>query len=672
MYRKILLSPIEGWKSLSVSKKLYGVVGVMAVLIAAELFSLVFAMNVLSAVRAFVGGEGLWSKAQKNAIFELQKYISSHDEKDYLAFRESLAVNLGDRQARLEMTKQDMDESIVTRGFLAGRNHEKDIPSMIWLMRRFYRVSYIAEAIRVWGEADSTIDELSNLGERIHESIYLEREPRNSARLRGYVQELSRLNVRSTVLEDRFSFTLGEASRWLEGQLILILIFAVFTVEGTGLFLTVAFTRSLNRVLSELNDAAREVGSGNFSKEVPVRSTDELGQLAGAINKMTLNLRTITGEREQATEASEIKSLFLANMSHEIRTPLAAILGFVELLRDPKLPEAERLRYLGIVQRTGEGLSTIINDILDISAVEAGKLEVRRADCSLLEMLRDLRLLLQARCAGKGVELRFEPRGVIPNRIYTDPARLRQVLLNVIGNAIKFTSRGEVHVVYGQRGDFLEFSVRDTGIGISPEEIAKLFQPFSQLDLSIRKVHGGTGLGLVLSKRLARLLGGDVSLVGTEKGKGSTFCVRVSLERPLDLRPPERALAELPAPVSLPLQGRKVLLVEDNPDNQLLIERMLAKNGAAVEIAPNGLEGMQRALAGKFDVVLMDMQMPVMDGYAATEALRQRQYSAPIIALTAHAMKADVEKSRASGCDAVLTKPLQADALIRLIYKYCA
>lgn len=660
---------IAWWKNLSVAKKLYSVVGLMGVLVLTELFTLLFAMNILSAVRAFVGGEGLWSKAQKNALFEIQKYIYSHDEADYRAFRENLKVNFGGYKARLELVKPVVDFKKATQGFIEGKNHPSDIPSMIRLVRKFNRISYIHQSLELWTSADLILEELDVLGKKIHEAIYVQKLPIGSPKMKKFIHSLSDINNRLTLLEDHFSYTLGEASRWLESRLMIFLLVLVFIVEGTGLFLAVNFTKRLGRVLSELNEAAAEIGSGNFNKELQAHSKDELGQLALAINKMTFNLRVVQKQRQEATEASDTKSLFLANISHEIRTPLAAMLGFVELLRDTTLSEVERLKFLDIVKRTGESLATVINDILDISKVEAGKLEINHGWCHLGGLLKDIQLLLRPRCEGKGIHLKFVANGKIPDTIFIDEARLKQILINIIGNAIKFTNKGGVDVFYMEKNGFLEFMVYDTGIGISPDETQKLFQNFSQVDLSVRKSHGGTGLGLILSRRLAQLLGGDVSLVRTEKGMGSIFSVRVKLGAISTEFVEEKK--EVPSQKSLSLRGRKILVVEDNPDNQLLIKQILSKNGAAVAVSSNGLDGMNEAQKNHYDIVLMDMQMPVMDGYSATLELRNHNYAGPIIGLTAHAMSEDIRKSINAGCNAVLTKPFQSADLLNIVFNHC-
>ncbi|MBY0316509.1 MAG: response regulator [Bdellovibrionales bacterium] len=665
----------QWWKDLSVAKKLYYLVGLMAILIATEILTLMFTVDILSAVRAFVGGEALWSKSQKNALLELQNYIIIKDEKHYDEFRKNLEVPLGDRQARLEMEKINMDRDVVTNGFLKGLNHVHDIPSMINLIRRFHNVSYLSRSIQAWREAELLLDEMIDLGEEVHRTVNDPQKKIDFKTQQRLFAKISEINNDLTIVENNFSYALGEASRWIEGTLLLCLLGLVLIVESTGLYLTFRFSRTLSETLSEINKTAKKIGAGDFSHTVPVHSGDELGQLAASFNRMTEDLRIKTGERNQAEEASQIKSLFLANMSHEIRTPIAAILGFVEILKDKNTSEEDKIKFLNTISRSGEALVTIINDILDISKVEAGKLEIDKRAFSLQALLQDLQMLLKLRSEEKGISLNFVQKGEIPDRVYSDPARLRQILLNIVGNAIKFTDRGGVTVSYSAEGDQLAFSIRDTGIGIPDAERSKLFKPFSQVDLSIRKNHGGTGLGLVLSRKLAQLLGGDVSLEESKlKGAGSTFLVKVALELPhLEDAPPS-------APRSSPLSvserdlsqfdGKAILLVEDVPDNQYIVSHFLTKVGVNVDTADNGREGVDKASQGQYDVVLMDMQMPVLDGYSATQELRQSGYSKPIIAFTAHAMKEDKQKCLDAGCNDVLTKPIKRIDLLDMVSKY--
>lgn len=657
------------WKDIPIAYKLYSVVGVMALLIALELFTLLFAMDTLSAVRAFVGGEGMWSKAQKGAVLEIKAYARTRKNSRYLAYKEHLRIPLGDHKARVEMQKPDMNMAIVHEGFVEGRVHPQDIESMVNLMRRFYFVPYIRDAITAWNEGDELIFQLMDVGEQLHVLITTAKTPTgNQKEIDAALEKIFALNERLTVIENNFSYILGQGSRWLERLLMILLVAAVIAVESTGLTLTILMSRRLSKDLQDLNQFARNIGSGDWSQPVPVHSKDELGQLAVALNKMAENLRESTSERQVAERANEVKSLFLANMSHEIRTPLNAILGFVQLLKESTNANENR-RYLEIIERTGNSLATIINDILDISKVEAGKLEIEKQPCSLKQLLRDTYSLLNLRCEEKGITLKFHDSD-LPDAVRIDATRYKQILLNVIGNAIKFTKRGGVTATFEVRNHILSCRVQDTGIGIPPGSFAKLFQPFSQLDPSIRKGFGGTGLGLILSKRIANLMGGDLTLNGSEVGRGSTFTISIELELTARENLKVRKLPVMPKR-NHPLKGMKILVVEDSIDNQVLAEQFLIREGAATQMANHGQEAIEAVSKRNFDLILMDMQMPVMDGYTATEHLREMGCQTPIIALTANAMRDELEKCITAGCNDYLSKPFKRESLVALIEQHC-
>jgi two-component system, sensor histidine kinase len=391
-------------------------------------------------------------------------------------------------------------------------------------------------------------------------------------------------------------------------------------------------------------------------------------------------------EAQKSAEAASLaKTQFLANMSHEIRTPLSAIMGFTELMLDPQQPDEEKRENLLVVQRNGVQLLKIIDEILDISKVESGRLEIERVETDIMDLFASVHSLLRVQAESKGIELSFQVLDKIPDRVWTDSTRLRQILINVIGNAVKFTQHGHVDVraSYGMTSEGasqLQMTVMDTGIGLDPETANKLFTPFLQADSSTTRVYGGTGLGLALSKQLAKAMGGDVWLEKTELGSGSLFAIEVNAEPTEDS---EWVHADEFSPLTVSqirqqpqpkqeLAGAKILLVEDAEDNQVLISHFLARAGAEIDTANNGEEGVKMALSNDYSAVLMDIQMPLLDGYQATQKLRQAGYKRPIIALTAHALKEERDKAIRTGCNGHLTKPVDRKELIERLKSFVA
>jgi signal transduction histidine kinase/CheY-like chemotaxis protein len=657
-------SGLINWKDLSVSKKLYCVVGIMATLIATELFTLLFAMNTLSSVRSFVGAEGLWSKAQKTAVRNLQSYALTRDPLYWDKYLDSLKVPLGDHDARIELEKENFDSEIVRNGFLKGRIHPDDIQGLIKIIRRFHNIPQLHKALVVWVEGDQLIDKFQASAETLKKNILANA---NQKTIEENLSQIYEVDTSLTELEDRFSYILGEGSRWLEHLLMFMLICTITIVEGSGLFLTFKFSQNLNRSLNELNHAAREVGKRNFKIKAPVRSKDELGQLASSINKMVDDLSSSLGQKEKAVSDSQLKTIFLANMSHEIRTPVGIILGYTDLLKDPHITNAERDHHLSTIDRTGQNLLRIINDVLDVSRVESGYIEIAVTKFKLKSFIQNLSAQLEVKALENQNSLVFKATGFVPEYISTDETRLHQILLNLINNALKFTERGTVEIRYWTQGSNLNFDVADTGPGIDDTGKEKLFQLFSQVDSASTRKHGGSGLGLVLSKRLATLLGGDVILKHSVVGVGSTFSLSVKLYD-------ESSIVEPMAPPSEAdleaIASKNILVVEDSIDNQLLIKLRLKKANANVYFASNGDEGIKKAIELNPDIVLMDIQMPIKDGYQATMELRKKGYKNPIIALTANAMTEDRNRCIKAGCNDYLTKPIEVNKLYSVISKH--
>lgn len=376
----------------------------------------------------------------------------------------------------------------------------------------------------------------------------------------------------------------------------------------------------------------------------------------------------------KAQEASQAKSVFLANMSHEIRTPLGAILGFAELMDSDNL-RPEQKEYLATLLRNGRQLLDIVDEVLDLSKVESEQIQIERVEFSIPNTIRDVEALLRLQAEKKNLDFKINGLENLPHKIISDPLRMRQILTNVIGNAIKFTLRGavdvkiELHTRTAHPGKpVLEVIVSDTGIGISKEQRERLFQPFVQADNSTTRRFGGTGLGLFLSRRLARLMDGDVILSTSTVNKGSQFIFTAvvevdSIQHQLPPRSSERLTSEKQS-------SSTVLIVDDAPDNRTLIQLYLARLGFASDTATSGKDAVKMAISGRYDLILMDVQMPGMDGFEAVQKLRSYNYLGPIVALTAHTMKGDRERCLEGGFDDYLGKPLDRELLKQCLKKF--
>ncbi len=475
-----------------------------------------------------------------------------------------------------------------------------------------------------------------------------------------------------------------------------------------ALFIALRLQHFVTQPLRQLAEAARTVSSHHdYSLRVDKKSNDEIGRLCDGFNRMLeqieiaeymlqqandeleLRVEERTAQLDhalvKAEEASQAKSDFLARMSHEIRTPMNAMLGFAENLLDDSLDEDERRDAVHTIRRNGQHLLAIINDLLDLSKIEAGKFNVARSRCSPRAIVADVVSLMRARAGERQLAFAARFDGRLPESIETDPQLLRQILINLAANAIKFTDRGSVtlttRLVYSELGDpVLQFAVTDTGIGMTAEQCRMVFDPFTQGDETMSRRYGGTGLGLPISRRLAQMLGGDIT-VTSRPNVGSTFTMEVD-PGPLDgvelldasqceLETRDRHEPRGSRQVVEPLDCR-ILLAEDGLDNQRLIEFILKKAGAEVTLVENGQAAIEAALAARdvgwpFDVILMDMQMPVRDGYSATAELRRRNYTGQIIALTAHAMSGAREKCLDAGCDDYTAKPIdRAELLVKI------
>lgn len=494
------------------------------------------------------------------------------------------------------------------------------------------------------------------------------------------------------------------SSERVDAQYRTMLVHGSFTV-AVALVLGVAFALARSRAsiqsLSLLCVAARRVGEGDLDVRIPSLGRGEIADLGAAFNEMSMRLHRAQEEisdhqtqlesrveertrelnlmRIEAERASRAKSHFLANMSHEIRTPMTAILGYADLVREDERVPKDLVELLDIVSRSGSHLLEIINGILDLSKIEEGRLELEVRPIDLEQLVRDVASGMRVRAQSRGIGLDIAFVSAIPPRILSDPVRIRQALINLMGNAVKFTERGgiEIRVGYDAAHERVEIEIEDTGIGVPEHLIPSLFLEFEQADTSTSRRFGGTGLGLAITRRIARLLGGDCML-RSSPGAGTTatlvFGAPICPDEVSDDRETgtlceggSAQLSSSDARADEPLRAR-ILYAEDGPDNQRLVSTLLRKAGAEIEVVGNGRLAVERLRADdSFDVVLMDMAMPEMDGYMATLTLREMGIDIPIIAITAHALSGEREKCIAAGCDDYLSKPIDRRALIAAV-----
>lgn len=660
-------------RNLLIPQKLGLIAAIFFLIICILLFVSLFGMGVQSNVRAYVAGEGLWSKAQKEAVYALVRYVIFHNEEDYQRYSEYLHVPLGDRRALIELSKPDTDFRKVDLAFIDGRNHPEDVRGMGYLFKRFYFISYIRDAIVAWKAADHLLDELLHVGEEVR--VYVQSEKTSNKQTMLFLERIDAINRQLAPLEDSFSYRLGEGARWLRNLLIWVMLGVTGVLLLFGILMAIFIARQLIREIYRLRSAAAKIAEGDYSQPIDIRATDEIGDLARSFHQMAV-------QRERAERA---KDNFFATVSHELRTPLTLVLTPLESLLIGEygpLSESER-RILETMHNNAIRLLQMVTGLLDFSKFEAGRMEVKREPTDLVAVTRSIADDFSAMFSRKKIQmsLKFGQPSML---VLMDRYFYERILFNLLSNAVKFTpEEGSVSVSLECRENRLRLTVSDTGIGISSENQKYLFEKFKQLESASTRRFEGTGLGLALLKEFSELLGGRVT-VQSATGQGSAFtveCDAPSADMKIEdlseiIRPKRSAIQQYSAGSEMLLKPAasknrnlpKLLIAEDNPELAAYLAEQI-QEVAQVKIAQDGEAALEEAKKWLPDLVLSDVMMPKRDGLSLCRAIKSDSNlsDVPVILLTALTHREALLKGWEAGADEYLFKPFHPTELMTRI-----